>query len=277
MPHAFWFHAIQHVARMMNCIPGKFRDALTTPFELIHHSPPDARVWFPLFSVGYFSHTRDGSVMRSGFQAQTMEGIAIGRSETSNAMIFYNPITKNYYEPDTYKLDPSRLPSTTWPNTITYDGGIFADLYRDANPNIPEPFPPGTRVLICLHGASTPSEGTVTNIPLKSEAGGNDPESYMVLLADGTTTLAHLSELRSLGTDSISHESVPLSVPTFLGPNSKVILSHKASSTKAFFSIFLEIGSGSLSATVFPLNVKSGGLTWLILHPNGQHYVKRTG
>ncbi len=234
MPRAFWFHAIQHAARMMNCIPGKYNDALTTPFELIHHSPPDARVWFPLFSVGYFSHTRDGLVPRSGFQAQTMEGIAIGRSETSNAMIFYNPITKNYYEPDTYKLDPSRLPSTTWPTIITYDGGLFADLYRDANPNIPEPFPPGTRVLICHHGASTPLEGTIINIPLKSEAGGNDHVSYMVLLTDGTTTLAHLSELRLLSTDSLSTDSVPSSVPTFLGPNSKVILSRQGIFHKGF-------------------------------------------
>ena len=79
MPRAFWFPAIQHAARMMNCIPGKINDALTTPFELLHHSPPDSRLWFPLFSVGYFHHTRDGSVARSGFQAQTIEGIAIGR------------------------------------------------------------------------------------------------------------------------------------------------------------------------------------------------------
>lgn len=158
MPRAFWFHAIQHAAHMMNCIPGKVNDALTTPFELIHHSPPDARLWFPLFSVGYFHHTRDGSVARSGFQAQTLSSIAIGRSNTSNAMLFYNPKTKQYYEPDTYKLDPSRIPSTVWPQHIQYDGGIFADLYRDANPHVPEPFPPGTRVMVCPTDSTTPTE-----------------------------------------------------------------------------------------------------------------------
>lgn len=100
MPRAFWLSAIQYAARMMNCIPGKVNNELTTPFELIHHSPPDSRLWFPLFSVGYFNHTRDGSVVRSSFQAQTMEGIAVGRSDTSNAMVFYNPRTRQYYEPD---------------------------------------------------------------------------------------------------------------------------------------------------------------------------------
>lgn len=129
-----------------------------------------------------------------------MEGIALGCSESSNAMVFYNPTTKQYYKPDTYKLDPRRLPSIVWPTTtITYDGGIFADLYRDSNPNIPKLwFPPGTRVLVCLTCTSTPSEGTVTNITLKSEAGFNDSESYMILLNNGSATPAHLSELQSL-------------------------------------------------------------------------------
>ena len=40
MLHAFWFHAIKHAARMMNCIPGKVNDgSLTNPFEVstTHH------------------------------------------------------------------------------------------------------------------------------------------------------------------------------------------------------------------------------------------------
>lgn len=30
MPWAFWFQAIQHAARMMNCIPGRVHDHLTS-------------------------------------------------------------------------------------------------------------------------------------------------------------------------------------------------------------------------------------------------------
>ncbi|KAL7425595.1 LOW QUALITY PROTEIN: hypothetical protein ACHAXH_000396, partial [Discostella pseudostelligera] len=249
MPRVFWFPAIQHAAHMMNCIPGKINDALTTPFELLHHSPPDSRLWFPLFSVGYFHHTRDGSdsrlwfplfsvgyfhhtrdgsVARLGFQAQTIEGIAIGRSDTSNAMLFYNPTTKQYYEPDTYKLDPSRFPSSVWPQSIQYDSGIFADLYRDANPHVPEPFPPGTRVMVCLHGSAHPSEGTITNIPLKSDSGANESESYMVLLDDGTVTPSLLAELRMVSPTSspapLDDASSPSPLPSFLAANSKIIL-----------------------------------------------------
>ncbi len=110
-------------------------------------------------------------------------------------MVFYNPKTKQYYEPDTYKLDPSRIPSTVWPQHIQYDGGIFADLYRDANPHVPEPFPPGTRVMVCPTDSTTPIEGTITNIPLKSATGSDDTEAYLVLLDNGKVTPAIISEL----------------------------------------------------------------------------------
>ena len=198
MPRAFWFSAIQHAARMMNCIPGKIADSITTPFELIHHSPPDSRVWFPIFSVGYFHHTRHGSVARSTFQAQTLEGMAIGRSDTSNAMVFYNPITRQYYEPDMYKLDPTRLPSSVWPNDIKYDGGLFACLYRDDSPDIPEPFPPGSRVVISTTTDGTSTIGTVSAIPLKTHTGHSATDACLVHLDNGSMTQAPIDSMTIL-------------------------------------------------------------------------------
>ncbi len=281
MPWCYWFQAIQHAARMMNCIPGKVNDALTTPFELIHHSPPDSRLWFPLFSIGYFHHTRDGSVSRSGFQAQTMEGIAVGRSNTSNAMVFYNPTTKQYYEPDTYKLDPSRLPSTAFPKEISYDGGIFAELYRDSNPNIPEPFPPGTSVLVCLHGGSRASEATITNIPLKSDNGSADGKIYMVLFDDGSVSPAHLSELRSItsrpdtNTSDSSHSSLPAFMPSWpLVP--KLSLPRMVFTTKGFSSTTLTDLLVSPSSIDCRPKVKNGGWISLLLLRNGPFSVRRT-
>jgi len=240
MPRAYWLSAIQHSARMMNCIPGKINDELTTPFELIHHSPPDSRLWFPLFSVGYFHHTRDGSVERSSFQAQTMEGIAIGRSESSNAMVFFNPRTRQYYEPDTYKLDPSRLPSSVWPQEIRYDGGIFADLYRDDNPNVPEHLPPGTRVTLHHPDSSTTTTGTISTIPLKSSSGSIEEESYMVHLDNGTTTPAPMSRLTLLDEPSNSgpstqpDDAASTSIPSFLAHGSKVTMARNGIYHKGF-------------------------------------------
>ena len=71
-----------------------------------------------------------------------MIGIAVGRSTKTNALSVYNPTTKKYYEPDTYKFDPSRLPCNKFPSRIHYDGGVVADVYRHSHKNVPEPYPP---------------------------------------------------------------------------------------------------------------------------------------
>jgi hypothetical protein len=71
-----------------------------------------------------------------------MDGIAIGRSPTSNAMLVYSPRTKRYYEPDSYCLDPYRLPSLVYPD-LHYDGGLFCSLVRDGGALMEEPYPKG--------------------------------------------------------------------------------------------------------------------------------------
>ncbi|KAL7527259.1 hypothetical protein ACHAWF_003100, partial [Thalassiosira exigua] len=144
MPRKYWFPAIKHSARMMNMIPGKFCGRLASPFMLVHGVRPDQRMWTPIFSVCYFHHEKDWDDKRSHTQAHTMDGIIVGRSPTSNAVLVYNPHTKQYYEPDSYRIDPYRLPSSMYP-AITYDGGLFCSLLRDDNPQVEEPYPPGTR------------------------------------------------------------------------------------------------------------------------------------
>jgi len=89
MPRLFWFYAIVHSARMMNAIPGKFGGKLASPFLLVHGSGHDECTWFPLFSVCYFHHERGGDIPRSHCQSHTLDGIAIGRSPTSNALLVY--------------------------------------------------------------------------------------------------------------------------------------------------------------------------------------------
>ena len=52
--------------------------------------------------------------------SKAMQGIAVGCSTKTNALSVYNPIAKQYYEPDTYKFDPSRLPCNEFPSQIRY-------------------------------------------------------------------------------------------------------------------------------------------------------------
>ena len=95
---------------MTNQILAKVNRKFTTPFELVHHVAPDTRIWLPLFSIAYFYKDSDSDKNRTTFQYKSMIGIVIGRSTKTNALSVYNPITKQYYDPDTYKFDPSRLP-----------------------------------------------------------------------------------------------------------------------------------------------------------------------
>ncbi len=64
MPRSFWFYAITHTVRMMNTIPGKFKDRLALPFMLVHGVRHDVRTWTPLFSLCYFHHKKNSDDMR---------------------------------------------------------------------------------------------------------------------------------------------------------------------------------------------------------------------
>jgi hypothetical protein len=96
MPHSFWYFAIKHSARMMNMIPGKYCGKLALPFMLVHGVCPDQRTWLPLFSFCYFHHEKDSNASHSKNQAHTFDGIVIGQSPTSNAILIYNPRNQRY-------------------------------------------------------------------------------------------------------------------------------------------------------------------------------------
>jgi hypothetical protein len=87
MPCTFWFYGITHAARMMNAIPGKHFDKLVSPFLLVYGVGHDERTWVPIFSLAFFHHEKDSDVQRSKHQAYSMDGIVIGRSPTSNALL----------------------------------------------------------------------------------------------------------------------------------------------------------------------------------------------
>jgi hypothetical protein len=111
MPCKIWFYAITHAARMMNAIPGKYSGCLAFPFLLVHGIEHDEQTWVPLFSLAYFHHEKDSNVQHSKHRAHTMDGIVIGRSSASNALLVCNLRNKQYYKPDRYHLNPYHLPS----------------------------------------------------------------------------------------------------------------------------------------------------------------------
>jgi hypothetical protein len=127
MPHSFWFYSVVHSAHVMNAIPGKLWGKLASSFLLVHGVGDNKRTWFPLSSLCYFNHDEDVSTQHTHSQSHTMNGIAIGRSPTLNTLLVFNIWTKTYYEPDSYRFVPYRLPSLVYPQ-LQYNSGLFCYL-----------------------------------------------------------------------------------------------------------------------------------------------------
>ena len=90
--------------------------------------------------------------------------IAIGRSDKSNTIKFYNPITRAYYSPPVFKLDEGKLQVSLFPLKITFDGGLVCRLLQHSTDPVPGPFPPGTHINIMLQSKLVC--GTIQSVPL---------------------------------------------------------------------------------------------------------------
>ncbi|KAL7546380.1 hypothetical protein ACHAWF_009719, partial [Thalassiosira exigua] len=204
MGREYWFFAVAQAAIMANQVPGRLGRKLTSPFELVHGVKPDSKTWFELFSVGYFNHSSGNDQSRSTTEDHSLDGIAVGRDTKTNTIIFYNTLTKSYYHPPAFRLDASRLPVMNFPQSVKYQGGLTYGLLRNRTDPVPEPFPPGTRVMITKDG-DTSARGTIQRIPMPSSplVGPTDatpsdrPYAYVVLLNDGTTVERTFEDLTS--------------------------------------------------------------------------------
>ena len=94
-----------------------------------------------------------------------MDGNTIGRSPISNALLVYNPRNKQFYEPESYRLDPYRIPGSMYSN-IKYDGGLFCSLVKYGALVQDKAYPPGTWVVQEDPSTQTIRRGTVMENPL---------------------------------------------------------------------------------------------------------------
>jgi len=247
MPRRFWFYSIRHAAQIMNHIPGKYRGKLATPHMLVHRVKGNCRCWAqaPLFSVCFFTKDEDTinrvSVKRSKNQAHTLDGIIVGRSETSNAVIVYNPRNKQFYdEVKSYSVDPYRLPACMYSASgIKYDGGLFVHLKRDGAPPQEEEYPPGTRVERAHPRTRIPQRGTVMDIPMPAD-GEDGTQKYLVQFDDGTSTEFPLVDMPSIAQQppaSPIEDDGKRDLPEWLFPNCKVTYEYQGEYHKGYMSM----------------------------------------
>ena len=167
-----------------------------------------------------------------------MDGIIIGRSPTSNALLVYNPRTKQYYEPDSYRIDSYRLPGSVY-SDVKYDGGLFCSLHRDDNPSFEEKYPPGTRVERIDPSTNMLLAGTIMDIPFPTAVTDDSSSvSYTILFDNGTSTSIPLSEMASLipasPVDVATCDSQDSLLPPFLRLKAKITYEHEGQYHKGY-------------------------------------------
>ena len=116
LPKKFWFRALREASIRMNMLPvvqqqdgtpEKPVDAsiMTTPNYDFFWVKPAYRILFPFGSIGSFSRPRDGNHKRTNIESQCMLGIALGPSEYTNGIIFYNLLLDNMSVSTEFLLD----------------------------------------------------------------------------------------------------------------------------------------------------------------------------
>jgi hypothetical protein len=223
----------------MNAIPGKYKDCLASLFLLVHGVGHNECTWIPLFSLCYLHHEKNGTNTHSKHMENTMDGVVIGRSPTSNVLMVYNPRNCQYYKPDSYRPHSCWLLESVYP-TLKYDSGLFCLLLHDNNPSFEEKYPPGTQVERIDPSTNILLAAKVMGISFPLDPSGNDSVPLYTILFDNRMTASiPLSNMASIiplppanVADSDSHDSL---LPPFLHLNSKIPFEHKGQYHKGFF------------------------------------------
>ena len=151
-----------------------------------------------------------------------MDGIAVGHSLISNALLVYNPMNKKFYELEAYRLEPYHIIGLIYPN-IKYDGGLFCSLVKDGKPSQDGAYPPGTRVVQEDPATRSLCLGTVMDIPLDSSQPVGQ-KSYLIQFDGFTTISVPITDMPKF----TPKPPVPLSTATdFLQLKKKITYEHK--------------------------------------------------
>lgn len=101
LPKRFWRWARKAAVDCMNmtpavctgCAEADNRPMHQHPLGLCHGVKPDMRALFKFGCVGFFRRKRNGDHSRTKFETEMFPGIAVGRSDTANRLLFWSPAT----------------------------------------------------------------------------------------------------------------------------------------------------------------------------------------
>eukprot|EP00531_Pseudo-nitzschia_arenysensis_P008906 CAMPEP_0116127296 /NCGR_PEP_ID=MMETSP0329-20121206/6769_1 /TAXON_ID=697910 /ORGANISM="Pseudo-nitzschia arenysensis, Strain B593" /LENGTH=2217 /DNA_ID=CAMNT_0003621395 /DNA_START=65 /DNA_END=6718 /DNA_ORIENTATION=- len=224
LPTKFWYWAIREAATRINILPISSnpkditdRDYLTTPHEAFYGTKPDYRILFPFGCLGSFRRVRDGTKNRSKFASQGLVGIALGRSEFTNGIIFYNPTLDSFSTSADFYLDRKRVIGEMFPD-LQYDGGLTTSVWSVTRADTPSKFDVGEAVFV-LDSEKDIQTGIV-EIPPTAQS-----EWYTVRLETGESIVAGVEDIFTEYTVPATGpptESLGFFAPEWLKQDSKV-------------------------------------------------------
>ena len=182
LPRIYWYWALREAFHRMNLLPVQVGPSKwSTPLQLFYERPADFRVLFPFGSIGYFHRPSDGKRRRQTFESRSFVGVAVGRSDFCNGLLFYNPDLQTFSVSSDYSLDVDRGVSDAFPSLV-YDGGLQLSLWARDNGLAKSIYPPGTPVYWRMPGDSTRYQGRVLQVPT------NTTTTYTVAPTDHAST-----------------------------------------------------------------------------------------
>jgi len=211
LPSNFWWFALKRATEVSNYIPIKRDATLTTPHELVYGSKPDLRNLLPMFAIAYTSYSSPHS-----YDTQSVKTILVGRSNKSNAVLFYHPTTKQLLTSTRYKLDEVHTAGPAF--GLQYEGGMYINKYIDkARQNDAPAFNPETTVYLKHNGNIIQAE--VITVPLSNDL-------YTIQYEDESIHQHKEMDLSSSNpTTTPSSQDLPLNIfPDWIKQNGKCTL-----------------------------------------------------
>jgi hypothetical protein len=147
LPKVFWLWSVWEAVQRMNLTPietptsevtakGDPIKVLTTAHALFYGVKPDLHIIFPFRAVGSDHRPSDGGRgKRMEFESKAFTGIALGRSDNANGIMFWNPALSIFCI-----LAGERVIAGAFPD-IAYDGGIYVKRSSTPIPKTPMPNP----------------------------------------------------------------------------------------------------------------------------------------
>jgi hypothetical protein len=183
-------------------------------------------------TIGYYLNgdrrTADSGINRGTFDTQSSVGIALGRSNQTNATIFGDPGTFRMNVSADYRLDPTASITSSYPN-IVYDGHISPLVLRGGINADKEPFPPGSQVTVLHDGEHLP--GKVVSVPLSDQVDytvvlDESPDHYLVPIDQLTCEGKPVFHMIAVDPEA-PVTSGPPRVPKWIQDHTHVTIHHK--------------------------------------------------